>query len=238
MKKLMMIVVPVVFSAVMIMLFMPFIQTSDEGYNGVKLAAKNTELASVDDVNISEDEAASDAEEKATDIVDEVTQAGVETTQTVVDTASATSETVMDAVEDKAKQVEAIVAPAPAPAPAATAEVHVIKPEGLKFAPLVIEIAVGDTVAWENMSSHDTQSIEGLVPEGAELWHSSMGENFEFTFTKEGIYIYKCTPHFGAGMGGVIIVGKPVNLAAMKEVEVKGAAKRLVKKAIKAAEAI
>jgi pseudoazurin len=117
------------------------------------------------------------------------------------------------------------------------AEIHIVTAEGLKYAPLVIEIAVGDTVAWENMSSHDTQSIEGLIPAGAEMWHSGMGENYQRTFTQEGIYIYKCTPHFGAGMGGVIIVGNPVNLDEMKAAEVKGAAKRLVKKAIKAAEA-
>ena len=119
---------------------------------------------------------------------------------------------------------------------AAAAQVHIVTAQGLKYAPLVINIAVGDTVAWENMSSHDTQAMEGLVPEGTELWHSGMGDNFQRTFTQEGIYIYKCTPHFGAGMGGVIIVGKPVNLAAIKAVAVKGAAKRLVKKAIKAAE--
>lgn len=65
-----------------------------------------------------------------------------------------------------------------------------------------------------------------------------MGENYQRTFTQEGIYIYKCTPHIGAGMGGAIIVGKPVNLEAIKAATVKGAAKRLVKKAIKAVEAI
>ena len=121
---------------------------------------------------------------------------------------------------------------------AATGQIHIVTAEGLKYAPLVINIAVGDTVAWENMSSHDTQGMAGLVPEGTELWHSGMGENYQRTFLKEGIYIYKCTPHFGAGMGGVIIVGKPVNLDAIKAVSVKGAAKRLVKKAIKAADAM
>ncbi|OUR71217.1 copper-binding protein [Methylophaga sp. 41_12_T18] len=121
---------------------------------------------------------------------------------------------------------------------AAAAQVHIVTAQGLKYAPLVITIAVGDTVAWENMSSHDTQAMEGLVPEGTELWHSGMGDNFQRTFSQEGIYIYKCTPHFGAGMGGVIIVGKPVNLDAIKAVAVKGAAKRLVKKAIKAADAM
>jgi pseudoazurin len=120
----------------------------------------------------------------------------------------------------------------------AAGQVHIVTAQGLKYAPLVIVIALGDTVAWENMSSHDTQAIEGLVPEGSEMWHSAMGENFQRTFMQEGIYIYKCTPHWGAAMGGVIIVGKPVNLEAIKTATAKGAAKRLVKKAIKAAEAL
>jgi len=124
------------------------------------------------------------------------------------------------------------------PPVAEAGQVHIVTALGLKFAPLVIEIAPGDTVAWEKMSSHDTQALEGLVPEGVELWQSSMSENFQRTFTQEGIYIYICTPHIGAGMGGVIIVGKPVNLEAIKVSTVKGAVKRIVKKAIEAAEAM
>jgi pseudoazurin len=141
---------------------------------------------------------------------------------------------------------ETPVTPAVEPAPATevatatevepTGKVHIVTAEGLKYAPLVITIQPGDTVAWENMSSHDTQSLEGLIPEGAEMWHSQVSENYQRTFFQQGIYVYKCTPHFGAGMGGVIIVGEPVNLAAIKAVEVKGAAKRLVKKGLQVAE--
>ncbi|HEC73359.1 MAG TPA: copper-binding protein [Methylophaga aminisulfidivorans] len=122
--------------------------------------------------------------------------------------------------------------------PAAAAKTVIVTAEGLKYAPMVVEIQPGDQVAWENMPTHDTQSLEGLIPEGAEAWHSTLGENYERTFTVEGIYIYKCTPHFGSGMGGAIIVGKPTNLDAIKAADVKGAAKRLVKKAIAAAEAM
>ena len=86
------------------------------------------------------------------------------------------------------------------------------------------------------MNGHDSQSLEGMIPEGAEAWHSSMGDNYSHTFTVEGVYFYKCTPHWGAGMGGVIVVGKP-DLDAIKAIEAKGATKRLVKKAIKAIEA-
>lgn len=164
-------------------------------------------------------------EQEVTTAVEEVVTPVVEETQAVVEEAEAV--------------VDEVVAPVVAePAVNAEAQVHIVTAEGLKYNPLVTVIAVGDTVAWENMSSHDTQAIEGLVPEGAELWHSGMGENYQHTFTVEGIYVYKCTPHFGAGMGGVIIVGNPTNLDAIKAVAVSGAAKRLVKKAIKAAEAL
>ena len=120
----------------------------------------------------------------------------------------------------------------------AEAKIHIVTTSLLKYKPLVVMISPGDTVAWEKMATHDTQSLVGLIPDAAEMWHSAMGENYQRTFTHEGIYIYKCTPHFGGGMGGVIIVGKPVNLQVIKDAPVKGAAKRLVKKAIKAAEAM
>lgn len=119
---------------------------------------------------------------------------------------------------------------------AAGGEMHIVTAQGLKYSPLVVKIQPGDTVAWENMPTHDTQSIEGLIPEGAEAWHSELGKNYERTFTQEGIYVYKCTPHIGAGMGGVIIVGNPVNLEAIKAADAKGAEGRLARKAIAAAE--
>lgn len=117
-------------------------------------------------------------------------------------------------------------------------QTHVVTAQGLIFEPLVIEINPGDTVAWRNMSTHNSESIDGLIPEGTEKWNSPMSQNYERTFTQEGIYVYKCTPHFGAGMGGAIIVGKPVNLEQIKNVDATGAAGRLVRKAISAAESM
>ena len=76
------------------------------------------------------------------------------------------------------------------------------------------------------------------IPEGAEKWNSPMSANYKHTFTEEGIYIYKCTPHIGSGMGGVIIVGNPVNLEQIKNADVSGGAGRLVRKAISEAESM
>ncbi len=118
------------------------------------------------------------------------------------------------------------------------AETHEVTAQGLKFAPLVVKINPGDTVAWRNMSTHNSESIDGLIPEGAEKWNSPMSQNYERTFTEEGIYVYKCTPHIGAGMGGAIIVGEPVNLEQIKNADVSGAVGRLARKAISEAESM
>ncbi|MEC9412502.1 MAG: plastocyanin/azurin family copper-binding protein, partial [Pseudomonadota bacterium] len=80
--------------------------------------------------------------------------------------------------------------------------------------------------------------IEGLVPEGAELFKSEMSQDVTHTFDKEGIYIYKCTPHIGAGMGGAVIVGNPTNLDAIKAQDASGGVGRIVKKAIQEAESM
>ena len=135
-----------------------------------------------------------------------------------------------------------VAEPAPAPvaaepaAPTATVDVQTfdVKAQVTAYAPLVLFINPGDEVTWSNMNGHDTQNVEGMIPEGAKPWHSAMGENYSHTFTVEGVYFYKCTPHWGTGMGGVIVVGNPTNLDAIIASGPKGAAKRLMKKVIKA----
>ncbi|HCD03735.1 MULTISPECIES: plastocyanin/azurin family copper-binding protein [unclassified Methylophaga] len=118
------------------------------------------------------------------------------------------------------------------------AETHFVTAQGMVFNPLVVKINPGDSVSWRNMSTHNSESIDGLIPEGAEKWNSPMSENYQRTFTEEGIYVYKCTPHIGTGMGGVIIVGDPVNLEQIKNADVTGGAGRLVRKAISEAESM
>lgn len=90
-----------------------------------------------------------------------------------------------------------------------------IKAQAVAFDPPIVYVKPGDTVKWTNMSAHDTVSVEGMIPEGAQPWKSQMSEEgFTVTLEKEGAYIYKCSPHVGAGMVGAIVVGegKPQNL--------------------------
>lgn len=98
----------------------------------------------------------------------------------------------------------------------ASAEEHIVKGVITQWQPLVTFAQPGDTIRFTGMSGHDTASMEGLLPEGVEPWHSKLGEEgFVVTVEKEGAYVYKCTPHISTGMVGVIVVGdgEPSNLA-------------------------
>ncbi|MDO8826483.1 plastocyanin/azurin family copper-binding protein [Methylophaga sp.] len=126
---------------------------------------------------------------------------------------------------------------------AAMAENHVVNASLTAFDPLVVKIAPGDTVSWQQMNGHlvnttftDGSGQQEFIPEGAEGFISQMGENYQTKpLTVEGVYLYKCDPHWGAGMGGAIIVGEPTNLQAIVDSNPKGALRRLVKKVEQAA---
>lgn len=120
--------------------------------------------------------------------------------------------------------------------PAAGAKTHTINAEARVFNPDILYIQPGDTVGWINMTSHNTVSVEGLIPEGAAHWRGQLGENLKITLDVEGIYAYVCEPHIGFGMVGVIVVGKPGNLEEVKayaDKNLKGAYRRIIGKLIK-----
>ncbi len=129
---------------------------------------------------------------------------------------------------------------------AQTASAEQLKVKGVitQWQPLVLFAQPGDTVTFTNMTGHDTASLEGMIPEGAEAWRSKMGEEaFTITVEKEGAYIYKCTPHISTGMVGAIIVGDgdPANLesieASLPEVKVgRNMVNRTIRKMKKALE--
>jgi len=54
---------------------------------------------------------------------------------------------------------------------------------------------------------HNSESILTLTPEGAEPWKGKINEEITVTFETEGSYAYKCQPHLGLGMVGLIQVG-------------------------------
>ena len=52
--------------------------------------------------------------------------------------------------------------------------------------------------------THNAETILGMLPEGAEAFKGKINEQISVTFEEEGLYGYKCAPHFGLGMIGLI----------------------------------
>ncbi len=78
------------------------------------------------------------------------------------------------------------------------------------FEPPVLEINKGDTVRWiSTQPGHNSVSINEMLPEGAMSWEGGVNEEISVDFNAEGVYGYKCTPHYILGMVGLIIVGDP-----------------------------
>jgi len=84
------------------------------------------------------------------------------------------------------------------------------------FKPAVLQINPGDTVTWKATNpGHNTASINEMSPDSSLQWDGKINEELKITFTKEGIYGYKCTPHYILGMVGIVSVGdNTANLSA------------------------
>ena len=87
------------------------------------------------------------------------------------------------------------------------------------FKPAVLQINPGDTVTWKATNpGHNTASINEMSPDSSLQWDGKINEELKITFTKEGVYGYKCTPHYILGMVGIVSVGdNTVNLSAASE---------------------
>ena len=84
------------------------------------------------------------------------------------------------------------------------------------FKPAVLQINPGDTVTWKASNpGHNTASINEMSPDSSLQWDGKINEELKITFTKEGVYGYKCTPHYILGMVGIVSVGdNTTNLSA------------------------
>ncbi len=90
------------------------------------------------------------------------------------------------------------------------------------FEPAVIKVSLGDTINFKAVDmSHNSASIDGMVPEGAEDWTGQMNMDISVTLDTEGVYVYQCDPHVMMAMIGVIQVGEAVNLDEIKEASTK-----------------
>lgn len=97
---------------------------------------------------------------------------------------------------------------------------HVIQAMVTQWRPMVLFAQPGDTVRFMNMTGHDTATLEGMVPAGAEGWKSQLGEEgYSVKVEREGAYVYVCNPHISTGMVGVIVVGDERPPQNMAEIE-------------------
>ena len=109
---------------------------------------------------------------------------------------------------------------------AITAETYTVKmlnqgTEGIMdFEPYILDVDVGDTVIFEATdAAHNSESMEGMIPNGAVSWSGPLSKDISVTFEIPGVYGYQCTPHSMMAMVGIIRVGKNIdNLETLKAV--------------------
>ncbi len=87
------------------------------------------------------------------------------------------------------------------------------------FEPALVQIQPGDTVHFVATDpGHNAETINNLIPEGAEPFRGAMGEDVSVTFNVGGAYGIKCLPHLAMGMVAVVVVGDdPANLADLAD---------------------
>ncbi|MET4701389.1 pseudoazurin [Constrictibacter sp. MBR-5] len=129
--------------------------------------------------------------------------------------------------------VAALLAGGPGAAAAADHEVKMLNRGAagmMVFEPPYLKVAPGDTVTFKSVNpSHNAETIPGMLPEGAQAFKGALSKDLTVTFEKEGIYGYKCMPHYGMGMVGVIQVGDDTgNADAAKAVKHPGKANKVM----------
>ena len=91
----------------------------------------------------------------------------------------------------------------------------------------VAKIDAGQSIKWvAKDKGHNVEMIKG--PDGASLpKKSKLNEDVTIKFDTPGIYLYKCTPHVGMGMIGLVVVGGDTsNKDAIMKVKLGGKSKK------------
>jgi pseudoazurin len=95
------------------------------------------------------------------------------------------------------------------------------------FEPALVKVAPGDTVKFVAADKgHNVEAVPTMLPEGAPPFAGKVNEELAITFDKPGVYGYKCKPHYGMGMVGMIVVGEPTNADLAKAATHPGKAKQ------------
>ena len=107
------------------------------------------------------------------------------------------------------------------------------KKQKMVFYPRILQVNSGDTVTFESVDKgHNSASIKGMIPDGAESWKGKINKDISVTFEKPGFYGYVCTPDGTNGMVGLVVVegeGKLDNLESAQKVKQRGKSKKAFK---------
>jgi pseudoazurin len=105
------------------------------------------------------------------------------------------------------------------------------------FEPAVVYAQPGDTIRFvPTDKGHNSTAV--VVPDGAEEWKGKLSKEVSVILDVPGLYAYKCTPHFGLGMVGLVAVGDPsINLEAVKTARYPGKARQVMAELVAEVEA-
>lgn len=96
------------------------------------------------------------------------------------------------------------------------------------FEPALVRINPGDTVRFvATDKGHDVESIDAMLPTGTQHFGGRINQDVTVTFETPGVYGYKCLPHYGMGMVGLVVVGTPTNIDQARTVNHPGRAKQV-----------
>ncbi|GEP10068.1 pseudoazurin [Methylobacterium gnaphalii] len=89
------------------------------------------------------------------------------------------------------------------------------------FDPAFTKVAPGDTVKFlATDKGHNVETIKNMAPEGVAPVKGALGKDETITFEKEGVYGFKCAPHYIMGMVAMVVVGSNLeNLEKAKGLE-------------------
>lgn len=124
--------------------------------------------------------------------------------------------------------VMALAAAQPSRAEEVTVKMLDQGPNGaMDFEPSFVKIAPGDSIKFVATDpGHNVETIKGMAPEGATPVKSALGKDETVKFEKEGVYGFKCMPHYTMGMVALVVVGSKLdNLDAAKEAKTNKKAK-------------
>lgn len=112
-----------------------------------------------------------------------------------------------------------LIVAAIAPARAAGYQVKMLNSGAMgimTFEPAFIKVKPGDSVTFvPTAMGHNAESLAGLIPAAATPFKGAINQALRVTFTKPGLYAYKCTPHLGLGMVGLVEVASAANKPAI-----------------------